>query len=49
MQAREVPRWWIEHRMTPDGEFGGEVNDDTDMYGNYAPFPMLVSMVNTWV
>ncbi len=41
MQARQVPQWWIDHRMTPDGEFGGLVGDDTDMYGNYAPFPML--------
>jgi hypothetical protein len=41
MQAREIPRWWIEHRQTPNGELGGEVGDDTDMFQNYAPFPML--------
>jgi hypothetical protein len=41
MQAREVPRWWIERRMTPNGEFGGLVADDSDMQGNYAPFPFL--------
>jgi hypothetical protein len=41
MQAREVPKWWIEHRMVPTGEFGGLVGDDSDMYGNFAPFPML--------
>jgi hypothetical protein len=41
MQAREVPRWWIEHRLTPNGEFGGEIGDDTDLYQNFAPFPML--------
>ncbi|MCW8131283.1 MAG: hypothetical protein KIS92_13120 [Planctomycetota bacterium] len=41
MQAREVPKWWIEHRMTPNGELGGVTGDDTDMAGNYAPFPMF--------
>ncbi|MBM4031509.1 MAG: hypothetical protein FJ291_06940 [Planctomycetes bacterium] len=43
LTAREVPRWWIENRMVPTGEFGGEVGDDTDMYQNYADFPMLES------
>jgi hypothetical protein len=41
MQAREVPKWWIENRMAPNGEFGGAVADDSDMYQNYAPFPMF--------
>ncbi|MEA2733970.1 MAG: hypothetical protein QOE14_421 [Humisphaera sp.] len=41
MQSREVPRWWIENRLAPNGEFGGLLGDDTDMYQNYAPFPML--------
>jgi len=41
LTAREVPRWWIEHRMVPTGEFGGMVGDDTDMYQNYADFPMF--------
>jgi len=39
MQSREVARWWIENRMTPNGELGGEVGDDTDMFGNWASFP----------
>ncbi|MCY3022838.1 MAG: hypothetical protein NTW87_27985 [Planctomycetota bacterium] len=39
MQCREVARWWIENRMTPNGELGGEVGDDTDMFGNWASFP----------
>jgi hypothetical protein len=43
MQAREVPAWWIENRMTPNGELGGEVGDDTDMFGNYAMFPLFES------
>ncbi|MCZ7646285.1 MAG: hypothetical protein M5U26_13545 [Planctomycetota bacterium] len=41
MQAREIPKWWIERRMTPNGEFGGEVGDDTDLLQNFAPFPMF--------
>lgn len=43
LTARDVPRWWIENRMVPTGEFGGEVGDDTDMYQNYADFPMFES------
>ena len=41
LTAREVPRWWIENRMTPTGEFGGVVGDDSDMYQNFADFPMF--------
>ena len=41
LTARGVPKWWIENRMVPTGEFGGEVGDDTDMYQNYADFPMF--------
>ncbi len=41
LAAREVPRWWIENRLAPTGEFGGRVGDDSDMYQNYANFPMI--------
>ena len=41
LTARDVPRWWLAHRMVPTGEFGGMVGDDTDMYQNYADFPMF--------
>lgn len=41
LTAREVPRWWIENRMVPTGEFGGLVGDDSDMYQNFADFPMF--------
>jgi len=41
MQTREIPKWWIEHRMVATGELGGEVNDDTDMFGNWEGFPMF--------
>ena len=43
LAAREVPRWWLDNRLVPTGEFGGLVGDDTDMYQNYADFPMLES------
>lgn len=41
LTARQVPEWWLDHRLVPTGEFGGLVNDDTDMYQNYADFPMF--------
>jgi hypothetical protein len=34
LTARAVPEWWLEHRLAPTGEFGGEVGDDSDMYQN---------------
>jgi hypothetical protein len=41
LTARKVPEWWLDNRLVPTGEFGGEVGDDTDMYQNYADFPMF--------
>ncbi len=41
LTAREVPQWWLDHRLVPTGEFGGLVGDDSDMYQNYADFPMF--------
>ncbi len=41
LTAREVPRWWLENRVVPTGEFGGRIGDDSDMYQNYANFPMI--------
>lgn len=41
LQARAVPKWWIDNREVATGEFGGEVGDDSDMYQNYAPFPFF--------
>jgi len=41
LEARKVPEWWLDHRLVPTGEFGGVMNDDTDMYQNYVNFPML--------
>ena len=41
LTSREVAKWWIDNRLVPTGEFGGLVGDDSDMYQNYADFPML--------
>ncbi len=41
LEARDVPQWWMENRLVPTGELGGRVGDDTDMYQNYAMFPMI--------
>jgi endogenous inhibitor of DNA gyrase (YacG/DUF329 family) len=41
LTARQVPHWWIDNRLVPTGELGGRVGDDSDMYQNYANFPMI--------
>ncbi|MFN3420431.1 MAG: hypothetical protein ACK40X_01725 [Armatimonadota bacterium] len=41
LTARGVAKWWLDNRLVPTGEFGGEVGDDTDMYQNYADLPMF--------
>lgn len=41
LTSRKVAEWWLDNRLVPTGEFGGEVGDDTDMYQNYADFPMF--------
>jgi hypothetical protein len=41
LTAREVPKWWMDNRLVPTGEFGGLVGDDSDMYQNYSDFPMF--------
>ncbi|MGD9497576.1 MAG: hypothetical protein AB7Y46_14845, partial [Armatimonadota bacterium] len=41
LEAREVPKWWLENRLVPTGELGGRVGDDSDMYQNFAMFPMI--------
>lgn len=41
--SRSVVEWWLDNRLVPTGEFGGEVGDDTDMYQNFADFPMFES------
>ena len=39
--ASAIPRWWIENRMAPNGELGGWVSDDSDMFQNWAWFPLI--------
>lgn len=39
--ASAVPRWWVENRMAPTGEFGGWVGDDTDLYQTWSTFPLI--------
>ncbi len=41
LAAREIPRWWIENRLVETGELGGRVGDDSDMYQNWAMFPVI--------
>jgi len=41
LTSRDVPKWWIDNRLVPTGEFGGLVGDDSDMYQNYLDFPMF--------
>ena len=43
LAARQVPAWWLDHRLVPTGEFGGLVGDDSDMYQNYVDFAFLES------
>ncbi|MCE9612676.1 MAG: hypothetical protein K8T26_00275 [Lentisphaerae bacterium] len=39
--TRSVADWWIQNRVVPTGEFGTELNDDTDLWQNFANFPMF--------
>ena len=41
LNARSVPEWWSDNRLAPSGEFGGVMNDDTDMYQNYVALPFF--------
>jgi hypothetical protein len=38
---RETAAWWLDNRMTPDGQFGGGLNDDTDLFQTWQCFPMI--------
>jgi hypothetical protein len=41
LSARGVAKWWLDNRLTPTGEFGGVVGDDSDMYQNYVDLCMF--------
>jgi len=38
---RGTAEWWLDNRMTPDGQFGGGLNDDTDLFQTWQCFPMI--------
>ncbi len=40
---RDIAQWWLDHRQTSDGQLGGGVNDDTDLYQTWQCFPMIES------
>jgi hypothetical protein len=33
----DVVQWWIDHRMRPDGQFGGGWGDDCEMWRSWVP------------
>jgi len=37
----EFANWWIDNRLTPNGEFGSGTGDDTDMLGDWVSLAML--------
>lgn len=41
-QAR-IARWWLDNRLTPNGEFGGGPQDDTDLMQVWQCLPMIES------
>ncbi len=41
--SRDVAKWWLDHRLTPNGELGGLVGDDSDLYQNFADLPLIES------
>lgn len=41
--SRSVAEWWLDHRLVPNGELGGLVGDDSDMYQNFADLPLFES------
>ncbi len=41
-QAR-IARWWLDHRLVINGEFGGGPQDDTDLFQVWQCLPMIES------
>jgi len=41
--ASHIPRWWMANRKAPNGELGGWVGDDSDMFQTWASFPLIES------
>jgi len=38
-----IANWWLENRLVADGEFGGSINDDTDLFQTWQCLPMIES------
>jgi hypothetical protein len=38
-----IPDWWIQHRMSPHGELGGNLADDCDFYQWWVPSALMDS------
>ena len=43
VEQAHIARWWLDHRMTPNGELGGGPQDDTDMFQVWQCLPMIES------
>ena len=43
VEQSHIARWWLDHRMTPNGELGGGPQDDTDMFQVWQCLPMIES------
>ncbi len=39
-QLMSIATWWMDHRQTPNGEFGGAVNDDTCLLMQFQNYPL---------
>jgi hypothetical protein len=43
LEARRIAEWWLDHRLVPTGEFGGGINDDSDLYQQFTDLPYFES------
>ncbi len=43
VEQAHIARWWLDHRLTPNGEFGGGPQDDTDLMQSWQCLPMIES------
>ncbi len=41
LETRRMAEWWIENRMTPNGEFGSGLGDDSDLYQQFLDLPFF--------
>lgn len=43
IELRDIAQWWLDHRMTEGGYFGGGINDDTDLFQTWQCLPLIES------